>query len=74
MIRAGDMQAVQKLIIRLGAEIRQLVKSALEISYFSRGAWSYQTVLLMSQAEREMAVDFVNDRLKLASKSMFPVY
>ena len=74
MIRAGDMVAVQKHIMRLGGEIKQLVRSALEISYYSRGAWSYQAVLLMSQAEREMAVDFINERLKIASKSMFPVY
>jgi hypothetical protein len=74
MIRAGDMIAVQKYIARLGAEIKQLVRSAIEISYYSRGAWSYQQVLMMSQAEREIAVDFINDRLKVASKSMFPVY
>lgn len=74
MIRAGDMVAVQKLIMRLGSEIKNIIKAALEISYYSRGAWSYHQVLAMSQAEREMAVDFVNDRLKAASKSMFPVY
>lgn len=74
MIRSGDMQAVQKLILRLGNEIRSIVKSAIEISYYSRGAWSYEQVLRMSQAEREMAVDFINERLQVASKSMYPVY
>ena len=74
MIRAGNMSEVQKLIMRLGNEIKALVKSALEISYYSRGAWSYHQVLLMSQGERELAVDFVNERLQIASKSMFPVY
>lgn len=74
MIRAGDMNAVQKLIARLGSEIKNLVKSALEISYYSRGAWSYSQVLNMSQAEREMAVEFINERLKSQAKSMFPVY
>lgn len=74
MILAGDMRAVQKLILKLGTEVRSLIKSALEISYFSRGAWSYHQVLNMSQAEREMAVEFVNDRLKIAAKQMFPVY
>ena len=68
------MSEVQKLIMRLGNEIKALVKSALEISYYSRGAWSYHQVLLMSQGERELAVDFVNERLQIASKSMFPVY
>jgi hypothetical protein len=74
MIKAGDMGAVQKLITRLGNEIKGLVKSALEISYYSRGAWSYDTVLHMSQGERELAVEFINERLKIAAKSMYPVY
>jgi hypothetical protein len=74
MIESGDMAAVQKLISRLGKEIKALVRSAFEISYYSRGAWSYNEVLLMSQAEREIAVDFINDRLEVASKSMYPVY
>ena len=74
MINFGDMKAVQNLIVRLGSEIKALVKSALEISYFSRGAWSYSQVLYMSQAEREMAVEFINERLKIASKSMHPIF
>lgn len=74
MIKTGDMGAVRDHIVRLGVEIKHLVKSALEISYFSRGAWSYHQVLQMSQAEREMATDFINERLKVASKSAHPVY
>ena len=74
MIRAGNMEAVGKLIKRLGAEIKGIVKSALEISYYSRGGWSYSEVLNMSQGERELAVEFINERLKVAAKQMFPVY
>lgn len=74
MIQAGDMAAVQRLIERLGGEIRSIVKSALEISYYSRGSWSYHQVLMMSQAEREIATEFVNDRLEFASKQAYPVY
>jgi hypothetical protein len=68
------MPAVNKLIKRLGNEVKNIVKSALEISYFSRGAWGYHEVLMMSQGERELAVDFINERLKIASTSHFPVY
>lgn len=74
MIRAGDMGAVSKLIRRLGREVQGLIKSGLEISYYSRGGWPYNQVMRMSAAERELALDFVNERLKIASKSPFPVY
>lgn len=68
------MKAVKKMFGKLGFEIKSLVKSALEISYFSRGGWSYTEVLNMSQGERELAVDLINERLKIASKSSFPVF
>ena len=74
MIKAGDMGAVVSLMHRLSSEIKSLVKSALEISYFSRGAWSYETVLAMSAGERELAVDFINERLKIAAKLTNPVF
>ncbi len=70
----GDMAAMSRVIIRLGAEIKAIVNSAIEISYFSRGAWSYHEVLSMSQGERELAVEFINKRLEIAGKSPFPVY
>ena len=74
MIGAGDMRAVQSLIHRLGGEIKGLIRSGLEISYFSRGAWQYDQVLAMSAGERELAVEFINERLKAASKMSFPVF
>lgn len=74
MIKAGDMGAVTSLIRRLGGEIKSLIKSALEVSYFSRGAWSYEAVLAMSAGERELAVEFINERLKAASKMQNPVF
>lgn len=74
MIMIGDMKAAGAFNVRMGTEVRASIRSALEISYFSRGAWPYHTVLMMTQAEREMAVEFINERLKIASKSMFPIY
>jgi hypothetical protein len=74
MIRAGDMGAVGRLMLRLSAEIKALIKSALEISYFSRGAWQYEAVLAMSAGERDLAVELINDRLKAAAKMQYPVF
>lgn len=68
------MTALNTLIKRMGAEVESIVKSAIEISYYSRGAWSYHSVLMMTQGEREIAVNFINERLKAASKSLHPVY
>lgn len=74
MIRAGDMRAVQVLMQKLGNEIKALIKGAFEISYFSRGAWPYDSVLQMSAGERDMAIEFINERLKIAAKMQYPVF
>jgi len=55
MIRDGDMAGVRALIQRLGVEVKQLMRTALEIAYFSRGSISYHEVLQMSAGERCVA-------------------
>lgn len=74
MIYLGNMEEVAKMIETLGNQIRAIIHNALELSYFSRGAWSYYDVLNMSAAERDIASDFVNKRLELAGKMPFPVF
>jgi hypothetical protein len=74
MILSGDHTKIVSMIDRLHLEAKSLIQSAQEISYFSRGAWGYETVLRMSALERDMAVEFINKRLEAASKMPFPVF
>lgn len=74
MISAGNMNAVRSLIQRLGKETQQLVRLAIELAYFSRGSLSYDQILGMSAGEREIALEFINERLEHAKKMPFPVF
>ena len=74
MIRTGDSERIGKLINQLGAEIKSIIRSAIELSYYSRGAWQYTDVLMMTAGERDIATEFVNKRLEQASKMTFPVF
>lgn len=74
MIMLGDMSRTAEMINSLALDTRNLLKAAIEISYFSRGAWSYDLVLQMSPLERDLAIEFINKRLEAAGKSMHPVY
>lgn len=74
MLRSGNTERIQKLISQLGAEIQALVKSALELSWYSRGAWPYQTVLMMTAGERDIANDFINKRMETQAKLLHPTY
>lgn len=74
MIMSGDGSRIAEMINSLALDTRNLLKAAFEISYFSRGAWSYDLVLQMSPLERDLAVEFINKRLEAAAKAQFPVY
>lgn len=68
------MERVQAFITQLGREIRMIIKNAFELSYFSRGAWQYESVLEMTAGEREIAAEFINKRLEQAAKMSHPVF
>ena len=74
MILTGDMSRIARMINSLGNDVRNLLRTAFELSYYSRGAWSYESVLKMTPLERDIATEFVNKRLEIANKSSHPVY
>lgn len=62
------MEEISKLISRFGHEIKGIVRSCLELSWYSRGAWSYESILRMNAGERDIASTFINKRLEAQSK------
>lgn len=74
MIISGDASRISEMINSMALDVRSLLKTAIEIAYFSRGSIPYNDVLGMSALERDLAVDFINKRLELAAKSPYPVY
>lgn len=58
----------------LGKQSEALVKSSMELVYYFRGALQYQDALMMSPAERDIAFEFVNERLEAAKKMPNPVF
>lgn len=74
MILTGDHTRIIEMIDKLAVEVKALLTAAIEISYYTRGAVSYDQVLNMSAFERDLTIDFVNERLKAASKMPFPVF
>lgn len=59
------------MIDRLNLEAKGLIQSAIEIAYFSKASIPYETVLSMSAIERDLAVEFINKRLKELAKNPF---
>lgn len=74
MIISGDGGRTVEMINSMALDVRNLLKSAFEIAYYSRGSVQYDKVLEMTPLERDLAVEFINKRLEAAGKSAFPVY
>lgn len=62
------------MINSMALDVRNLLKAAIQIAYFSRASIPYETVLNMSPLERDLAVELINQRLDVAAKSPYPVY
>jgi hypothetical protein len=74
MIMSGDLKKISTMINSMGLEVRSLLKQAIEVAWFSRGSIQYETALAMSPLERDLVIEFVNDRLEAQKKSPHPVY
>lgn len=74
MIISGDGDRTGEMINSMAIDVRNLLKAAIEIAYYSRGSIQYDKVLEMTPLERDLVVEFINKRLEAASKSPFPVY
>lgn len=74
MIMSGDSSRIAEMIDGMAKDVRNLLKQAVEIAWFSRGSIQYETALAMSPLEREITIEFVNNRLEGQKKSINPVY
>jgi hypothetical protein len=68
------MTEIQRMMKQLGREIENIIDSAIDLSWYSRGAWPYRDVLDMTAGERERAFDYINKRMKDQMKRTNPVY
>jgi hypothetical protein len=74
VIRTGNNSLIGKFMQDLSNGMRSHIRQCMELIYYMRGSVSYEEVMFMSVPEREIMADFVNQRLKEASKMSNPVF
>lgn len=62
------------MFARMNKDSRQTIKSIISLVYFMRGSVSYNDMMFMTHAEREMIKEFLDERLEAESKNPHPVY
>ena len=66
--------AVQKLIETYENEVKGIRKAALSMSWYTRGAATYEDVLNMSSQERELINEMADEHLETTKKSQLPFF
>lgn len=69
MIRSGDDASIQQFMVALIMGMRQLIKNVLELVYYMKGGLTYTEAMNMSAVEREIAMEFVSDKLQEEAKA-----
>lgn len=62
------------MIGRMAGEVKRILRSCMELTYFMRGGTQYDRVLLMTYIERQELSDFLAERLEAENKKMHPNY
>jgi hypothetical protein len=74
MLKSGTPQDIRSMFDNMGRERKRLVKSVIQLVYFMRGSVQYDHMMNMSLIEREMISEFIENRLEVEGKKMYPVY
>ena len=58
----------------LSKSIDNIIEEIIQLTYFMRGAISYEEMMLRTPGERDKIGNFIKKRLEQESKKTFPIY
>lgn len=73
-LRSGSSEDIQIMFARMARERRNILKSIFQLIYFMRGAVQYPDAMNMSLIERQLAIEFIDNRLDAERGKMYPIY
>jgi len=75
MLKTGTPEQISTMYKRLGGDVKNLITGIVQLAYFMRGGMTYNQILFtMSYIERELAMDYISNRLETEMKSPHPNY
>lgn len=74
MLKTGSQQQVSEMFDTLSRGARNIIKEAINLTYFMRGAITYTELMHMTPGERALVSEFLNDRMESESRRAVPIY
>ena len=59
---------------RMNANVKRLVDTLIELTYFLRGGLQYRDALQLTFIERQQMLEFLERRLEVEAKKTYPQY
>lgn len=59
---------------RMTNERQRIISSVIQLVYFMRGAVQYKDMMGLSTFEREAMAEFIEKRIEIEGKKMYPIY
>ena len=69
-----DHEAIEKLFDKYEKDVNNIRKAALQMSWYMRGGASYEDILNMSTAEREIMSAIIDENLETTKKTQLPFF
>lgn len=70
----SDIESISKYLEQLEKESRAIKKEILELCWFMRGGLAYDDAMLLSNADRSIILDIVNQHLEVTKTSRLPFF
>ena len=59
---------------RMTNERQRIISSVIQLVYFMRGAVQYKDMMHLTTFEREAMAEFIEKRIEIEGKKMYPIY
>lgn len=74
MLRQGNPADFKKMLTKMQSEARSLLTSMVSLSYFMRGAITYEDMFWRTYSERQLIKEFLDERFEIEKNNPHPVY
>lgn len=73
-LRSGAPDDIRRMFDQMNQERKRILTSIVQLVYFMRGSVQYKDMFEMTLVERESVGEFIEKRLEVESKKMYPTY
>jgi hypothetical protein len=73
-LRNGSSDDVRRMFDQMNQERKRILSAIVQLVYFMRGSVQYKDMFEMTLVERETVSEFIEKRLEVEAKKMYPTY